>query len=635
MNDILRKRPLIFYDIEVFKHDVLIIFKDINKNEVRRFVNNFDGLGDFLKLWTVIGYNNHHYDDKMLTTIVTKWGHPDFHAIIKGANDDIIVRKQSWKVLDIIESLDCFQQIDPSMPSLKMIEANMGLAIEESRIPFDIDRPLTPDEMELTISYCSYDVDQTIEVYKMRDSSYFTAKSIIMNQLVERGRVTIPEEAVSNFSTSTYKPQNPNTTSLSAKLIMGRKRNPKWSKLRLNGENDEEKTQELLSLVPEEVREIWTRDDNMAINSEGKTANSYKRLKKKHSIYEMDCKIEFSGGGLHGVNFLPDQKNQRVFKNLILLDVASMYPRSIELLNALGKETEIFSELIAMRLSAKRSGNKVLANALKLVINSVYGLLKAHTSLFFNPRASMSVCVLGQLRLYQLCQMLYNKGYKLVNINTDGVGFVTETGDYETYKQVWKEWEAMTGYTLEADSFDTFIQKDVNNYIGVKDGKLKLKGGDVSKGFTSDNIFSESFYQNPPQTFFKNNSCAIVDEMVVNKLVYNRDYSDTILANVDKPIKFQYILKCGSTFLGTIDDENHYHQKVNRVFATKEECDHVRLWKAKDIGDGNISKQKFPSAPPFMLLWNGTLIDKKLPLDKIDFEFYQTQAEEIVNEWTK
>ena len=57
------------------------------------------------------------------------------------------------------ESLDTYQQLDVSNPSLKKIEGNMGRMILESSVPFSLDRELTENEFHEVLKYCSYDVD--------------------------------------------------------------------------------------------------------------------------------------------------------------------------------------------------------------------------------------------------------------------------------------------------------------------------------------------------------------------------------------------------------------------------------------------------------------------------------------------
>jgi hypothetical protein len=59
--------------------------------------------------------------------------------------------------------------------SLKHIEAHLGLNIEETEVDFDIDRPLTPEEIASTIHYCKYDVAMTAKLLTLR-KGYLEAK---------------------------------------------------------------------------------------------------------------------------------------------------------------------------------------------------------------------------------------------------------------------------------------------------------------------------------------------------------------------------------------------------------------------------------------------------------------------------
>ena len=64
---------LLFYDIEVYKYDAFVVFKDINKNTLRIFHNDFEELRDFIKGKTLVGYNNYFYDDLVLTKMIRGW----------------------------------------------------------------------------------------------------------------------------------------------------------------------------------------------------------------------------------------------------------------------------------------------------------------------------------------------------------------------------------------------------------------------------------------------------------------------------------------------------------------------------------------------------------------------------------
>ena len=56
-------KDFLFYDIEVFAEDAMIVFKDITGETMRIYHNNFLGLSDYIKGKVLVGYNNYHYDD--------------------------------------------------------------------------------------------------------------------------------------------------------------------------------------------------------------------------------------------------------------------------------------------------------------------------------------------------------------------------------------------------------------------------------------------------------------------------------------------------------------------------------------------------------------------------------------------
>jgi hypothetical protein len=531
-------QDLLFYDIEVFKHDSLVVFKDINKRIVRIFHNNYAKLGEFITGKTLCGFNNYHYDDKILTYMIEL--KPQF--LIKELNDKII-RGENVKFINKapFRSLDTNQQIDVSRPSLKKIEGNMGRKILESSVSFDIDRPLTEQEFEEVLDYCAYDVDTTIDVYKLREGSYFQPKESLIEML--------------------GKPQAErwNTTTISANLLLERPL-PKWESVRI--------PPEMWELVPQEVREMWLSVATFtAPAAEVKTT----------TIEEFENEIQFGFGGLHGAH-----KKIKRAKNVKLLDVKSMYPNIILILNVLGAIAgEKYKEILDRRLKVKHV-NKILSEALKLILNSVYGNLGNKYSLLYNPMALLSVCIYGQIALYELCKRLAPYA-EIININTDGVAFIPHD---DAYLRVAKDWEKdFLGLELEEKNYDLFIQKDVNNYIAVKNSvPVECKGGDVNR-FEKD-------------AYFKNNNARILDIALVEHLINGKDVLETLLENLDKPHLFQYILKSGSTYLGVFDEKGNEYNKVNRVFASKKEgfC----LYKRRH--DNGLVR--FADAPISMYLWN-------------------------------
>jgi len=570
-------KKLIAYDIEVFLHDALVVFKDLNKNPIIFFHNDFEGILDLIKDYTLIGYNNYSYDDYILTKMIAGWSPEQ----IKMLNDKIIKGQEFEKHLDShIDSIDCFQQIDISLPSLKKIEGNMGKKIFESNISFDIDRRLTADEFMEVLKYCSYDVDTTIDIYKHREHSYFESK----NKLLEMY--------------GNEKAKRWNTTTISANILLN-KPLPKWSSVRVD--------EELLELVPPDVRDMWMQANSIGTN-----------IKKKYiNMERFNNEIQFGFGGLHGTH-----KSKKRFEDIKLLDVSSMYPSIIINMNALGTSTKKYEDMMKKRLEIKHK-DKTLSDALKLVLNSVYGNLKNEYSLLNNPKAAISVCIYGQIALYELCSRLSAIG-EIININTDGVAFIT---DDKRYKEIWKDWEKEFNLTLEEENYGLFIQKDVNNYIAVKDVKLKgeygkiilkdnmkVKGADVGRYF-SDKLFS-------------NNNARIIDIAIVDYLVNKTDVLDTLLYHIDEPKLFQYILKAGGTYLGTFDEDGKKYNNVNRVFASKKK-DYVLLQKKRH--DGGLVR--FADVPEKMFLWNDDLDKLKDFSEIVDLNHYYQIINKKLERW--
>lgn len=526
------REHILGYDIEIYPHDSFVVFKDLDKNIVAIFHNDFTGLRELVAHSTLLSYNGYYYDDIILTGMIDQLTPHQ----LKEMNDDIIIRRVKKYPSHIIHSLDCFQQIDVSRPSLKRIEANKGISIEETPVDFNIDRPLTEEELERAIFYCGYDVDETLDIFFQRFGLYFLPKKMLLDM-----KPSLPKNAY-----------RWNTTTLSTSVLLD-KPSVRWSTIRV--------PEELLEIVPPDVKELWqTKDKGKIIHNEFNNA------------------ITFGFGGAHSENV-----KKKVFKNVVLLDVESLYPNIMVNHDILGAATKDYKAILEERLRIKKT-EPIRQSALKLVLNSVYGLLKSDYSMLFNPKASVTVCAIGQTILYDLAKRLSDT-CEIVQINTDGVAFVPHNDEWKRIKEVWEEEH---NYKLSSDFYKTFIQRDVNNYLAEEsDGSIKVKGGDV-------NLYGA-------KPFTKPFTAAIIDEAIVRHLIHGEEVLDVLLDNLDQPLKFQYILQAGGTFDGTYDKEDNEYQKVNRVFATKaNNPEAVTLYKRKN-GD---TYARFPNAPSSMFVWN-------------------------------
>lgn len=576
-------RDYIFYDIETFKHDAMIVMKDINKQWVRFWLNDFDGLEEFIKGKTLVSYNGYDYDDYILTAMMYGYSPEQINEVSKKIIEEGI--RRPFQVSKHIHSIDCMRELR-TKPSLKKLEANLGKSVKESSVPFDIDRKLTAEEIVETVQYCEADTNMVVDIFKLRYYTYFKPKEYILSLM--------PPQDVKWL-------QRLNTTTLTTHL-MTQNQLPKWSDYRI--------PEWAWFEIPKEIDDYWHDYDY-------ENVNEYHALKKKSmKINDLDCEFTFGSGGLHGVN--KGTCYQRI-QNVHNLDVASMYPNIIINIGALGKSTDAFEKIVQTRLDAKHRGDKDLADALKIVINSVYGLMNNEYSKMLNPFAQRSVCIYGQIALFDLCAELYENGCRLININTDGVAF---TGD--DFMEIKEAWEEKWNLTLELDNFEWWYQKDVNNYVAKKrNGGLKVKGGDVnSYGAFAD---SEKWSSNGT-AWYSTNSCAIVDIALVERIANGKRPRDTIRENLDNPILYQIVLQAGKTYLGTFDSEGNKYNNVNRAFAVK---DGIQVYKKRPDG-GLVS---FPNLPNDIMIYNDDLTNFTDFKDVVNTEYYIELANKKCRDW--
>lgn len=564
-------KDLLFYDIECFEYDSLVVFKRSDHSLFKYIwytaeMSQADEIAKIVNSHVMVGYNNYFYDDQMIMHMKMC----ETQREIKSANDALINGSEYTKLNVDFDSLDAFQQIDVSKPSLKLIEGNMGKSILESSVSFDIDRKLTDEEKEEILKYCMYDVDTTISVYELRKKSYFDVKAELLNMC--------------------DKPyaKRWNTTSIIADILI-----PTQTDYRRYRFNSSTATVTALDktapFIPRGAWNTWRR---------AKTEDVPREASYTQTCFGQDnkdpCDVVFGFGGLHGAPSKPWESSG--LYPIRLLDVGSMYPSIIVRENLLGNSTELYDSIRRERLKIKKT-DPLRANALKLILNSTYGLLKNQYSKLKNPKASSDVCIYGQIALFDLCQRLDALGYRIVNINTDGVAFEDLLYNFGSdWEYVKTQWEKDYNLSLDCETFTRWIQRDVNNYVAVRtDGSIKVKGGDVNLAMKNE--------------FFRNNSARIIDMGVVYGLLHRKDNDwqgelsiiKYLREHTDEPMLFQYILKAGSTFIGIYDMDENKMQNVNRVFAAKSGDPRVvSLRKVRK--DGGFVK--FPNAPDRMLVWN-------------------------------
>lgn len=536
-----------------------------------------------------VGYNSRQYDQFI------------FKGILDGVNpsyinDQLIINgKKGFQVVRNSKEyhLNNYDVILKDK-SLKQLEAFMGDTIKETDVPFDIERPLTDEEVQQIISYNIHDVQETLKVLDATIGDFDAQLDMI---------------SMFDLNMEMFN----KTKAQLASAILGA-----VQQHTLDDEFDITIPKNLR--MPEKYQYIvdwYKKPENKSYKLPLKTevdSNSTRQLIT--TVGGVPCVYGY--GGLHG------SKDNEIFEGiLIAADVASLYP-SLMINEGFAsrklKNPKDFQNMRDRRLELKKVKDK-RQQPLKIVINSAYGILKDRNSACFDPVQSNNVCIAGQLYLTELAARLEDIS-EILQINTDGIYVrVKSLSDVDKVKSIAKEWEERTNLDLEFDVYEKgrLVQKDVNNYllIDLKDGHYKCKGAYVKKLSSID-------YDLP-----------ILNKALVNYFVHDIPVEQTI-NEATELIEFQKVIKLTSLYKGVVygngekikidgkdkimvNDGIPLKEKVHRVFASTRSTD-KGIYKVK-IEKGNKSYEKVAYTPDRCFINNEDIHGVGIPV-YLDKQYY-------------
>ena len=582
------------YDTEVFAHDFIVVFKDKETGEYAVFHNDNLGVKEFMSDDAIYcGFNTKGYDQYIIKAICAGLSPEE----VKQVNDWIIAGGQGWQcpLLDRVffrfNNVDIMDDMQMGL-SLKAIEGHLGMSIEETEVDFNLDRPLTQEELALTIKYCKHDVDATEKVTSIR-------KNYLTNKIYLGGLKDIaPTQALAMTNAK-----------LTAAYLDARR------EIEFNDEREYKYPENLRrEYIPDEVFYFFDRLYDPDISDD-------ELFKSKLNTDVGDCPVTLGFGGIHGaIPFYHEkEENDRLIRNY---DVASYYPHLMTICGYTSRNIpnpQIYADMLEQRMRAKKAGDKSTANALKLVANTTYGAMLNKYNDLFDPLMGRSVCITGQLFLLELANHLRVdcKTLKVIQLNTDGIMVSFDKSEYDKVLDVTNEWQERTKFELEEDRIKCLAaQKDVNGYIEIPyEGDPKIKGGYLVRGIA------------PAGAFNVNNNATIVAKAIVEYFVHDTPPEETINACNDI-FAFQLIAKAGSKYREAyhlVDGKQEPVQKVNRVYATTDER-YGKLYKVKAEND---STAKIESLPEHCIIDN----DNHLTIDKVDKSWYIELAKKRINDF--
>ena len=580
---------MIFYDFEVFKHDFLAVFMDTDTHQVFPIANNRE---DFIELYEKnrkniwVGFNNNHYDKWIYKAILLGM---DPYAV---SNAIIVEGKDGWQISREFNKIPMvnYDVFGSKSHGLKTLEGFMGNNIKETSVPFNIDRKLTEDELWEVIKYCTWDVENTGEVFIENIDTFNAFMGLIQ---------AFPDQLSINNLGDT-------SAQLTANVLGCEKRD--WDDefdffflpcLRLN--------------KYKEVQDWFAQFIGQHFDSQYARDQFYKTTSLTIDVAGVPHTFGF--GGCHGA----DEDPVHVQGGLYHVDVNNYYP---SLLLAHGLVTRaatndnfkvIYDTRKQLKYKQTHAKDKDEAKhykkaqlPYKLILNALSGAMKDIKNKAYDPRNNNVMCINGQLMLLDLIEHLEAiDGFRLIQSNTDGLIIqIPDTDEaFDQMDDICYEWEMrcstdLCDIRLETDQIKEIYQKDVNNYLWIDyDGGVERKGAYVKE-------LSRIDFDLP-----------IVNKAMVDYMVNKTPVEETI-RNCDELIMFQKIVKLSNKYQWVEHNGIRYDLKCYRVFASK------------DVKDTEIDKcrigsnpAKFGNTPDCCFIFNDDVHQVPIP-DKLDKQWY-------------
>ena len=485
---------MIFYDFEVFKYDWLTVCIDPIKEEKHVITNDPEQLKALYEanstgIW--VGFNNKHYDQYIFKGILLGMNPKEINDYI------IVLGNEGWQFSKAFNQIPMINyDVMPNPPvGLKTLEAFLGSDIRETEVPFDIDRKLTPEEIEQTIFYCTHDVEETIKVFMEKIDDFNAMQGIVQ---------AFPEQVdLSNIGDSEAR--------ITARVLGCQRQQYKdefdyyfLPCLRI------EKYKHVIDWFAQKRKEMQTtmqpiyemRDRGIVVDD----------FQIKRDFYNQSLTVDVAGiphtfgfGGLHGAAAVPVHYEGAIYH----VDVNNYYPSMLLAWRLVTRSAtndnynKVYQTRKALKMKQQAAKDKAEKKhwkkaqlPYKKMLNALSGAMKDQTNPAYDPRNNNCMCINGQLMLLDLIEHLEQiPGFILIQSNTDGLIVKVPNTDeaFQMLDDICFEWECRCStdrceILLALDCIAKIYQKDVNNYLWVDiDGGVERCGDYVKETSRTDN----------------------------------------------------------------------------------------------------------------------------------------------------
>ncbi len=442
--------PLVFYDIEVYPNLFVVCWKFAGAESVVRMVNPTAEDIEPLFNMKLVGFNNRRYDNHILYARYLGYSINELYhlsqKIINTKNNSDVLFGPAYNL-----SYADVYDFSSKKQGLKKFMIELGIFHMELDIPWDED--VNEALWDRIIEYCVNDVIATEKVFEYRKQDFIARQ--ILGEL-------------SGLS------ENNTTYNHTAKIIFGDNKKPQ---------------------------------DKFKYTDLGIEFPGYK-FEGNQSTYRGEVTGE--GGYVYA--------EPGVYNDVALLDVASMHPTSIIHLDMFGPYTEKFKDLLDARLAIKqRDYDKAssmlngklerflkdkegqydteaaneLSYALKIVINTVYGLTSASFPNAFRDMRNKDniVAKRGALFMIDLKHAVQEKGFTVAHIKTDSIKIPDATQDIIDFVV---EFGARYGYDFEHEiTYDRFVLVNDAVYVARAGDKWTAVGAQFQHPYVFKQLFTK------------------------------------------------------------------------------------------------------------------------------------------------
>lgn len=456
---------LVFYDVEVFPNLFLVNWKIQGKNKpVVRMINPTPAEIENLMRFRLVGFNCRRYDNHILYGRLLGYTNEQLYIlsqkIVGGDRNAFFGEAYNVSYTDVYD-------FAAKKQSLKKWEIELGIHHQELGLPWD--QPVPEERWVEVAEYCDNDVIATEAVFDHLSADW-TARKILAD--------------VAGMT------ENDTTNSLTTRIIFGKNRKPQ-DQFNYRDMGDESQI-----------------CDSTTITEDGVL---YSQFGDDYTVFDKNCRPIFPGYKYEGgkSTYRGEEVGEGgyvyakpgIYGNVALLDIASMHPASIIAEELFGKEfTKRFQEIRDARVAIKHkdfeSAKKMLngalakyldnketaadlAQALKIAINSVYGLTAAAFENPFrdNRNKDNIVAKRGALFMINLKHEVLKRGFIVAHIKTDSIKIPNATPEIIQFVM---DYGKQYGYTFEhEDTYDRMCLVNDAVYIArYKSAHVDKKTGE-------------------------------------------------------------------------------------------------------------------------------------------------------------